>query len=58
MSTSESSHSGFNNKLTKNANKLIDCIVHLFPVYVWFSGKRGGGGGRLLDGGRLLERGV
>ena len=19
--------------------KLIDCIVHLFPVYVWFSGK-------------------
>ena len=42
--------------LSKNANKLVDCIVHLFSVYVWFSMK--GRRGRLLDMGRLLERDV
>lgn len=32
-------------------NKWIDCIVHLFPVYVWFSVK----GEHLLDRGRLIQ---
>ena len=27
--------------LIKQERKLIDCIVHLFLVYVWFSGKEG-----------------
>ena len=27
--------------INQERNKLIDCIVYLFPVYVWFSGKGG-----------------
>ena len=29
----------FELEIEQDANKLIDCIVHLFLVYVWFSGK-------------------